>query len=73
MDFTFSLACNGSDTVNGNLTGLVKLEYRTSGDWDHWVTAGTSSMCKHLVVDLMKIIIILLHSFFRKYRICIKW
>lgn len=34
VDFTFSLACNGSNTVSSELTeGSVMLQYRTSADW----------------------------------------
>ena len=34
VDFTYSLTCNGSNTVSSELTeGSVMLQYRTSADW----------------------------------------
>ena len=34
VDFTYSLTCNGSNTVSSKLTeGSVMLQYRTSVDW----------------------------------------
>ena len=40
MDFTFSIACNGSNTVSDEFTKPV-LQYRSSEDWDHWISTNS--------------------------------
>ena len=46
VDFTFSIACNGSTTVSDGLTEPVMLQYRSSEDWDHWISIDSG---KHLL------------------------
>ena len=42
VTFTFSIACNGSNTINGGLTEPVQIQYRSSRDWDNWITTNGS-------------------------------
>ena len=41
VDFTFSVACNGSNILSGRQTEPV-IEYRSSEDWSHWIAANSS-------------------------------
>ena len=44
--------CNGSDTINGDPTEPVMLQYRTSGDWDHLLTISFDGG-KHQIIALL--------------------
>ena len=51
MTYTFSVACNGSGIISGNLSESAILQYRSSDDWNHWIPA-EGSKSQVLIVTL---------------------
>ena len=42
VTYTFSVACNGSSIISGNLPESAMLQYRSSDDWNHWIPTDSS-------------------------------